>query len=46
MTDTQELKMCGKYLKKLIAFRDTEPVKVVTGIWRYSMIIMKRLYYQ
>lgn len=34
MIDTHELKKRDLYLKKLIAFRDTEPVKVVTGIRR------------
>lgn len=34
MIDTHELKKRDLYLNKLIAFRDTEPVKVVTGIRR------------
>lgn len=34
MIDTRELKKRELYLNKLIAFRDTEPVKVVTGIRR------------
>ena len=34
MIDTHELKQRDLYLNKLIAFRDTEPVKVVTGIRR------------
>lgn len=34
MIDTQELKKRDRYLNKLIAFQDTEPVKVVTGIRR------------
>ena len=34
MIDTHELKKRDLYLKKIIAFRDTEPVKVVTGIRR------------
>lgn len=34
MIDTHELKKRDFYLKKLIAFQDTEPVKVVTGIRR------------
>lgn len=34
MTDTFVLKKRDLYLNKLIAFRDTEPVKVVTGIRR------------
>lgn len=34
MIDTQTLKKRDLYLNKLIAFKDTEPVKVVTGIRR------------
>lgn len=34
MIDNHELKKRDLYLKKIIAFRDTEPVKVVTGIRR------------
>ena len=34
MIDTHELKRRDIYLNKLIAFKDTEPVKVVTGIRR------------
>lgn len=34
MIDTHELKKRDNYLNKLIAFQDTEPVKVVTGIRR------------
>lgn len=34
MIDTHKLKKRDLYLNKLIAFRDTEPVKVVTGIRR------------
>lgn len=34
MIDSQELKRRDLYLKKIIAFQDTEPVKVVTGIRR------------
>ncbi|MBQ3615278.1 MAG: ATP-binding protein [Anaerotignum sp.] len=34
MIDTHKLKKRELYLNKLIAFRDTEPVKVVTGIRR------------
>lgn len=34
MIDTHELKKRDLYLKKLISFQDTEPVKVVTGIRR------------
>lgn len=32
MIDTHELKKRDLYLNKIIAFQDTEPVKVVTGI--------------
>ena len=34
MIDTRELKKRNLYLNKLIAFQDTEPVKIVTGIRR------------
>ncbi len=34
MIDTQELKSRDLYLNRIIAFQDTEPVKVVTGIRR------------
>ena len=34
MIDTHVLKNRELYLKKIIAFQDTEPVKVVTGIRR------------
>ena len=34
MTDTHVLKRRDLYLNKLIAFQDTEPVKVITGIRR------------
>lgn len=34
MIDTHELKRRDLYLSKIIAFKDTEPVKVVTGIRR------------
>lgn len=34
MIDTRELKKRDLYLNKIIAFQDTEPVKVVTGIRR------------
>lgn len=34
MIDTHVLKKRELYLKKIIAFQDTEPVKVVTGIRR------------
>lgn len=41
MIDTQKLKKRDPYLNKLIAFQDTEPVKVLTGIRRcgkYSLL--------
>lgn len=34
MVDTQKLKKRDLYLNKIIAFQDTEPVKVLTGIRR------------
>ena len=34
MKKTEELKNRDLYLKKVIAFKDTEPVKVITGIRR------------
>ncbi len=34
MIDTHELRKRDLYLRKLIAFQDTEPVKVITGIRR------------
>ena len=34
MIGTHVLKSRNQYLEKLIAFQDTEPVKVVTGIRR------------
>lgn len=34
MIESHELKNRDRYLKKLIGFRDTEPVKVITGIRR------------
>ncbi len=34
MTESYELKNRDRYLKKLIGFQDTEPVKVITGIRR------------
>ena len=34
MIDTHKLKKRDLYLNKIIAFQDTEPVKVVTGIRR------------
>lgn len=32
MIESHELKNRDRYLKKLIGFQDTEPVKVITGI--------------
>ena len=34
MIDSHKLKKRDVYLNKLVAFRDTEPVKVITGIRR------------
>ena len=34
MIDTHQLKKRDLYLNKILAFQDTEPVKVVTGIRR------------
>lgn len=34
MIDTHKLKNRDRYLKKLIGFQDTEPVKVITGVRR------------
>ena len=34
MIESHELKNRDLYLKKLIGFQDTEPVKVITGIRR------------
>ena len=34
MIDAQKLKKRDLYLNKIIAFQDTEPVKVLTGIRR------------
>ena len=45
MTDTFVLKKRDLYLNKLIAFRDTEPVKVVTGIRRCGKsYLLKNIY--
>lgn len=43
MIDTHELKKRDLYLNKLLAFRDTEPVKVVTGIRRCGKSSLLRL---
>ena len=34
MIESHELKNRDQYLKKLMGFQDTEPVKVITGIRR------------
>ena len=34
MIESRKLKNRDRYLKKLIGFQDTEPVKVITGIRR------------
>ena len=34
MNRRKQLKVRHKYLEQLIAFKDTEPVKVITGIRR------------
>ena len=47
MIDTHELKKRDLYLNKIIAFQDTEPVKVVTGIRRcgkYSLLKLMTLH--
>ena len=43
MIDTHKLKRRDLYLSKLIAFKDTEPVKVVTGIRRCGQSSVLRL---
>lgn len=43
MIDTHELKKRDLYLNKIIAFKDTEPVKVVTGIRRCGKSSLLRL---
>ncbi|WP_294338424.1 ATP-binding protein [uncultured Clostridium sp.] len=43
MIDTHELKKRDLYLNKIIAFQDTEPVKVVTGIRRCGKSSLLRL---
>ena len=43
MIDTHKLKRRDLYLSKLIAFKDTEPVKVVTGIRRCGKSSLLRL---
>ena len=47
MIDTHVLKKRELYLKKIIAFQDTEPVKVVTGIRRCGKSsLLKLMVYQ
>ena len=46
MIDTQTLKKRETYLNKLIAFRDTEPVKVITGIRRCGKSSLLKLMVQ
>lgn len=46
MIDTRELKSREFYLKKLLAFRDTEPVKVITGIRRCGKSSLLKLMVQ
>lgn len=46
MIDTRELKARDHYLNKLIAFRDTESVKVVTGIRRCGKSSLLKLMVQ
>ena len=46
MIDTHDLKSRDHYLNKLIAFRDTEPVKVITGIRRCGKSSLLKLMVQ
>ena len=46
MIDTHDLKSRDHYLNKLITFRDTEPVKVVTGIRRCGKSSLLKLMVQ
>ena len=46
MIDTHNLKSRDHYLNKLISFRDTEPVKVVTGIRRCGKSSLLKLMVQ
>ena len=46
LIDTHNLKSRDHYLNKLIAFRDTEPVKVVTGIRRCGKSSLLKLMIQ
>ena len=36
MIESHELKNRDQYVKKLISFQDTEPVKIITGIRRWE----------
>lgn len=46
MIDSHELKNRDRYLKKLIGFQDTEPVKVITGIRRCGKSSLLKLMIQ
>lgn len=46
MIESHELKRRDIYLNKLIGFRDTEPVKVVTGIRRCGKSSLLKLMIQ
>lgn len=46
MIKNRELKIRKQYLDKLIAFQDTEPVKVVTGIRRCGKSSLLKLMVQ
>lgn len=46
MMEIQKLKKRDRYLKKLIGFQDTEPVKVITGIRRCEKSSLLKLMIQ
>ena len=46
MIDSHELRRRDGYLKKLIGFQDTEPVKVITGIRRCGKSSLLKLMVQ
>ncbi|VYU75329.1 Uncharacterised protein [Eubacterium limosum] len=46
MIESHEPKNRDRYLKKLIGFRDTDPVKVITGIRRYCFIQLRNQRYR
>ena len=46
MIESHELKKRDRYLKKLIGFQDTEPVKVITGIRRCGKSSLLKLQIQ